>query len=406
MKKYIKTLVAVLAASMMFSATASAAEDELELVKVEKVATEELVEAGKHGSIYPNPKMYDMVGSNNTKIELEFDVRTFGNELERFEIKVYKGKNSEEGTLVARKNDDFAAEVGSYSYTYTWDTTAVEKYPAGDYCITATSYFVGEEGDEVNNTEEFSVTLEDYRLVLDRQFVERLYETILGRKSDADGLKDWSTKLFEGKASGASTVVNIIYSPEFQSKKISNEDYVEILYKALFDRAGDAGGKANWVADLEMGMSRGYVLKGFIESTEFKQLCDKYSIVQGGIVLVENRDKNKDVTGFVSRLYNIMLDRAGDVGGLNDWTGKLLEKKQTPKQVAYGFVFSKEMTERNLTDKQFVTMLYNAMMDREPDDGGLKNWTDALAAGKSKEEVFNGFADSTEFANIVKAYGL
>ena len=100
------------------------------------------------------------------------------------------------------------------------------------------------------------------------------------------------------------------------------------------------------------------------------------------------------------------MNRSADVSGLNDWTGKLLEKKQTPKQVASGFVFSKEMTNRNLSNREFVSMLYRTMMDREPDESGLNDWVARLQAGTTREKVFDGFADSTEFNNIVKAYGL
>ena len=112
------------------------------------------------------------------------------------------------------------------------------------------------------------------------------------------------------------------------------------------------------------------------------------------------------MTGFVNRLYSIALDRPADVGGLNDWTGRLLEKKQTPKQVAQGFVFSKEMSNRNLNNTEFVTMLYHTMMGREPDAAGLQDWVERLENGRKREDVYYGFADSVEFSGIVASYGL
>ena len=151
---------------------------------------------------------------------------------------------------------------------------------------------------------------------------------------------------------------------------------------------------------------RSYVLKQFTDSAEFNQLCSAYGIQQGTVELNENRDKNPQVTAFVRRLYTIALDRSADVDGLNSWTGKLLQKTQTPAQVASGFVFSQEMENRELSNQEFVTMLYKTMMDREPDDTGLNDWVTKLQSGTSRQTVFNGFANSVEFDRIVRSYGL
>lgn len=84
----------------------------------------------------------------------------------------------------------------------------------------------------------------------------------------------------------------------------------------------------------------------------------------------------------------------------------MLQKTQTPAQVASGFVFSQEMENRELSNQEFVTMLYKTMMDREPDDTGLNDWVTKLQSGTSRQTVFNGFANSVEFDRIVRSYGL
>ena len=45
-------------------------------------------------------------------------------------------------------------------------------------------------------------------------------------------------------------------------------------------------------------------------------------------------------------------------------------------------------------------------MDREADGGGLAAWEKVLREGKSREHVFNGFADSSEFRKICQSYGI
>lgn len=125
----------------------------------------------------------------------------------------------------------------------------------------------------------FTVTLEDYRLILDRQFVQRLYEKVFQRTADTAGLNDWSNKLYNGTTTGATTAWNFFFSPEFGNKNTTNEQYVNILYQALFDRNADTDGKANWVSLLDNGVSRAYVLKGFTvrQSSTISAACMEFS---------------------------------------------------------------------------------------------------------------------------------
>ncbi|MCR4649527.1 MAG: DUF4214 domain-containing protein, partial [Lachnospiraceae bacterium] len=69
---------------------------------------------------------------------------------------------------------------------------------------------------------------------------------------------------------------------EFQSKKMSDEEYLNKLYLAFFDREPDKAGYDSWMRELKNGKSRDYVLGGFINSTEFNNLCKKYGIRTGG----------------------------------------------------------------------------------------------------------------------------
>ena len=250
--KWVKSVTAAVVLSLALSVTAFGAEadaDELTMVTSEQTEMKEgMVGAGAHASIYPDPTMYDATFSNNTKINLLFNVRTFGNDMERYEIRIFKGSTESSANLVARKNADFNTTKGTSDITYSWDTTDYSKYTPGTYTISCTSFYNSTNGDVVNQKEMFTVTLEDYRLILDRQFVQRLYEKVFQRTADTAGLNDWSNKLYNGTTTGATTAWNFFFSPEFGNKNTTNEQYVNILYQALFDRNADTEGKANWVS--------------------------------------------------------------------------------------------------------------------------------------------------------------
>ena len=82
-------------------------------------------------------------------------------------------------------------------------------------------------------------------------------------------------------------------------------------------------------------------------------------------------DSNSGVEGFVTRLYEVCLDRTPDQAGLDSWTGNLRSGAVTGSDVARGFIFSSEFTSRNLDNNAFVTCLYNTMFGRGADEAGL-----------------------------------
>ncbi len=117
-------------------------------------------------------------------------------------------------------------------------------------------------------------------------------------------------------------------------------------------------------------------------------------------------DDTSQIEAFVSRLYNLCLSRRPDDVGMNDWKGALISREKSGAVVAYGFFFSDEMKNRNLSDEEFVKLLYRVMMDREYDESGKEYWLQSLLAGVSREGVYRGFAESREFTEICGAYGI
>ena len=405
--KLLKGFAVSLVLGMMLSMTAFAEGETISLVSIEQEESEEgLVYASRESSISPYPTLDDAIFSNNTKIELQFLVTSFGTKGENYEIAIYRGE-VKQGNFVDRHVEDFPSTAGVFTYTFELDTTNLEDYPHGEYIIVCTSYRADR---TVSSTESITITLEDYKLVQDRAFVSRLYRMALGRDPEEEGLEDWSQKLYDGRMTGAEVVNGIFGSQEMAARNLSNADYVELLYNVIFERSSDKEGKQNWLNYLEgIGVSRTYVLKGFSESQEFKNLCARYYIIPGTLTLKENRDKNLQVTSFVNRLYLLALERLPDAAGINNWTGLLLDKKsgQTPKSVAHGFVFGPEMTNRGLSNEDFVLILYRLLLEREADEHGLADWTGQLDAGTANRvAIFNGFADSPEFQNLVKKFGL
>lgn len=237
------------------------------------------------------------------------------------------------------------------------------------------------------------------------RFVTRLYQNTLNREPDADGMKTWVNLLASGEMTGAQVAQGFFFSDEFKYKDIGDEDYVDILYRTMFGQAGDEPGRVFWLGEMSTGFSRLYVYHGFAESVQFENLCAEYGIRRGDVPLTEPRDLNRGVTQFVSRIYIKALGRTLDAEGLNTWCDEILSKRRTPEKVMEGFIFSDEFEKKELSDGDFVDILYAAYFDRQPDPG-RETWMNLLANGGTRRDVVKGFSGADEFHDLVASFNL
>ncbi|HEY4696101.1 MAG TPA: DUF4214 domain-containing protein [Candidatus Hydromicrobium sp.] len=119
-----------------------------------------------------------------------------------------------------------------------------------------------------------------------------------------------------------------------------------------------------------------------------------------------NGGSAEQMQSFVTRFYVQCLGRQPDAGGLNEWVGCLLNGSKTGADVAEGFIFSQEFKEKNLSNEAFVTILYRAFFNREPDASGYSVWLEKLSGGTSRESVLDGFLKSQEFTGLCNSYGI
>jgi hypothetical protein len=235
-------------------------------------------------------------------------------------------------------------------------------------------------------------------------FVTRFYNLCLSRNPDQVGLTGWVKDLADGTSTGADVAKGFVFSPEFRSKNTTDEQYLKILYEAFFNRQPDQAGMQAWLDAFAGGSSREDVLNGFIYSTEFANLCDEYGIkAYDGHFTKSIREA---VEAFVTRFYQLCLDRNPDQPGLDGWTDKLLSQIKTGAEVANGFIYSPEFLEKNTSNEEYLTILYKAFFNRDPDPAGFSTWMSELNAGKDRGYVLDGFLYSKEFAELCQAYGI
>lgn len=237
-------------------------------------------------------------------------------------------------------------------------------------------------------------------------FVTRCYELVLERTPDSTGLNNWTNSLVNNQNTGAHVAYGFFFSQEFINKNVSNEEFVAILYRVFLNREPDQVGLNDWVGQLNSGASREQVFAGVCNSLEFFNLCVGYGITAGHYLQGIDCSRQQNVNAFVARLYSMCLGRIGDYNGQASWVRQLINGENSGAGVGYGFFFSPEFINRNLSNEEYVATLYRVFLGREPDQAGFTSWVLQLEDGASRINIFRGFAYSQEYTNICNSYGI
>ena len=223
-------------------------------------------------------------------------------------------------------------------------------------------------------------------------FINRLYSTVLDRGADSAGLNYWLDEWNSGRIDPKGIAKSFMNSEEFLSKDLDNSAFIDVCYKAFMGRDADSAGKAYWAGEISNGMSRDEVIDSFVDSQEFTD-----------IIGTSDENSSDPTADFVTRLYQTVLGREPDSGGLDYWTEQIKSTAMDHKSVAMSFMHSQELLSKNLDNSEFIDTLYKAFMGREADSGGKEYWMTKLSDNMDRDTVISSFIDSTEFQNIINS---
>jgi hypothetical protein len=108
------------------------------------------------------------------------------------------------------------------------------------------------------------------------QSAARLYWSELGRAPDSAGLQFWTSQLSNNAATLVQEADALATSPEFISRygNLGNAAFVNLLYQNVLGRAPDTAGQTYWTNALATGTSPGTMVTAFSESGEVKARYD------------------------------------------------------------------------------------------------------------------------------------
>ena len=196
-------------------------------------------------------------------------------------------------------------------------------------------------------------------------FVTDVYLAALVRMPDASEVAYWVDVLTtEPTPNTVRGMLHVVFDgPEFRQRPVNPWQYVEALYQAMLGREPDQAELDWWVQAVLDRFNT--LLPEFIESSEFQRLVPSC------------RDQAA-VTLLVGRLYQQVLRRVASTAELAWWAQDIITWCALEDAVE-SFFNTDEYLGMPRTLPDHVTVLYRALLAREPDTGGLAWWVDDLA---------------------------
>jgi hypothetical protein len=209
--------------------------------------------------------------------------------------------------------------------------------------------------------------------------VNRQYRDVVGRAPTNNERNLW----LAGLRSGGVTAVDLVSSLRASDDNRLNVDAVARLYLAYFGRPANTSGLTYWTGKRRGGTSLGSISDNFASSTEFRRTYSSLS----------NRR-------FVELVYQRVLGRSGDAGGVDFWTKQIDTRRKTRGMVMVGFSESNEYV-RSEASEVNASVVPTLLLGHAPTRVAYQATVDDLDASATNESLIASILTSPEYAERI-----
>lgn len=163
--------------------------------------------------------------------------------------------------------------------------------------------------------------------------ISALYAAFFNRAPDAEGLAYWEAKFNEGQDLSdisAGFVQHEVFVSTYGS--LDDQQFVEAIYTNMLGNAGDAGGIAYWVGQLDGGLSRADMVAQFVENALDMDALDA-ALAAGNLTEAEY-DVAVDRTAYLTNRAEVGKNFAETLGDATLVTSSGIAVQQDPAYLA------------------------------------------------------------------------
>lgn len=238
-------------------------------------------------------------------------------------------------------------------------------------------------------------------------FVKHLYSSVFNKNMTTEQVSNIADNLVAGKITASGVMKAFFESDNIKNLKLSDEEFVKRLGKACFNQDLPSDKVTEYTNKLSSGTNRNELLKEFLTKTDFQNLCNTYGLTKGTYTPGKMTSTETLADEFVINVHKAVFGEDSQV--LSVYTNGLVNGNSTAASVIQDYIesanFKTKITTENISDEQYVKILFKAVLQRDPSSAELSEYVAKLDSS-NKITILEDMFNSKEFTVLCNKYYL
>ena len=232
-----------------------------------------------------------------------------------------------------------------------------------------------------------------------------LFEQMYGRAPVKEEYNLWCTYFADGKEL-APTLVDIVKSPDFTGRALSDEATIDALSSVMLGRTCDPAEKENYLGLLDSGLSMTYVASQIASDPNYISNCSAIGVAPGTVTVTEARDMNPELTSFLTRLYTQFLGNRPSAEELNSYVQSTLEDSGKTRDAIVDMLSDPDNMALFATDDEYLNAVFEVCYGQSPAPEKIEAYKIGLRNGVTRERVLESILKDPAFDAKMSEYGI
>ncbi len=261
-------------------------------------------------------------------------------------------------------------------------------------------------------------------------FINNIFLQLIGRECTDEEFTGIETMLADGEYYLSDIVTSLLNGEEFDLN-LTDQEFINIFYRALLGREPETTGNNYWLGRLENGESWTILPAGIFSSFEFTGICINIGIDAGEFDISQiNTDgsgdsgdsggtevpEDPDDTGgsdivedplskFIDNIYVQFTGNSCEEQVLLEWKDDLSNGDSDVSALIL-LLYESESYDDQISNEEFISQVYQSLLERIADQDGNNYWLSRLDDGFDRLDMIAQIIASPEFIDICLGYSI
>ena len=231
-----------------------------------------------------------------------------------------------------------------------------------------------------------------------------LTDLAYGRAATPEECNEWCGKFLSGTE--VAPVVDGFAKNIPGAEQMTDGQKIGLIYRTMVGTEIGSDEEAAYEEALTYGMSMSYIVSKISGTVAFQKKCTDLQVLAGSVELLEPRDNNYELTGFLTRMYTRFSGTKPTADDLNSYVQQTLEDPGTVREVITQMLSTPESQALLASDDEFLNTVFEVFYGYTPEESKIKAYRIGLSNGITRTRVLSEILKDPAFDEKMAEYGI